>query len=140
MALTRRKLVSAAAIALGARLPARAQRAPAPEGLTHYVADFIVKTTYADIPADVIEAGRKSTLDGLGLAFSGSGGVTGGVPAVRWDRARRWRSWAGSAGTASRAHSASRPAGARGCGRISAPCPRRSTRDAPERRVSSRPI
>src|SRR5438105_3435215 len=77
MALTRRKLVSAAAIALGARLPARAQRAAAPEGRTRYVADFIVKTTYADIPADVIEAGRKSILDGLGLAFSGSVADTG---------------------------------------------------------------
>src|SRR5437667_440376 len=52
-------------------------KAPGSEGLTHYVADFIVKTTYADIPAVVLEAGRRSILDGLGLAFSGSVAETG---------------------------------------------------------------
>ena len=60
-------------MALHAGSPANAQS----DGLTHYVADFVVKTTYADIPADVMEAGRKSILDGLGLAFSGSVADTG---------------------------------------------------------------
>src|SRR4051794_11332993 len=81
MAFTRRQLVSAAAVALAARSTAHPQsaapKAGASEGLTHYVADFIVKTTYADIPADVLESGRKSILDGLGLALSGSVADTG---------------------------------------------------------------
>ena len=39
------------------------------EDLTHYVSDFIVKTNYANIPDAVIEVGKKSILDGLGLAL-----------------------------------------------------------------------
>jgi len=42
------------------------------EGLTRQVAEFIVKTTYADLPAEVLELGKKSILDGLGLALAGS--------------------------------------------------------------------
>ncbi|MGH9374909.1 MAG: hypothetical protein ACRD1J_01940, partial [Terriglobia bacterium] len=46
---------------------------PAPkEGLTRYVAEFVVKTQYSDIPENVIELGKKSILDGLGLALAGS--------------------------------------------------------------------
>lgn len=41
-------------------------------GLTKYVADFIMNTKYEDIPADVLELGRKSILDGFGLALAGS--------------------------------------------------------------------
>ena len=41
-------------------------------GLTKYVADFIVSTKYEDIPPEVLELGRKSILDGLGLALAGS--------------------------------------------------------------------
>ncbi|HZR31403.1 MAG TPA: MmgE/PrpD family protein [Terriglobales bacterium] len=41
-------------------------------GLTKYVADFVVRTTYSDIPDDVIELGKKSLLDGIGLALAGS--------------------------------------------------------------------
>jgi 2-methylcitrate dehydratase PrpD len=43
---------------------------PAVEGLTREAAEFIVKT--ASVPADVIEIGKKSILDGIGLALSGS--------------------------------------------------------------------
>ncbi|MGP8244487.1 MAG: MmgE/PrpD family protein [Bryobacteraceae bacterium] len=62
--------------------PARSQSAskarfPKSEGLTRYVAEFVVKTQYADVPADVIELGRKSILDGLGLALAGSVAETG---------------------------------------------------------------
>src|SRR5438445_360494 len=48
--------------------------APFPQapGLTKYVADFIVSTKYSDMPADVVELGKKSILDSLGLALSGS--------------------------------------------------------------------
>ncbi len=40
--------------------------------LTREVACFIQATSFDDIPATVIETGRKSILDGLGLALSGS--------------------------------------------------------------------
>lgn len=43
-----------------------------PDGLTHYVTRFINQTNLSDIPDDVIALGKKSILDGLGLAFSGS--------------------------------------------------------------------
>src|ERR1700730_10099895 len=45
---------------------------PNAPGLTKYVADFIVNTKYDDIPQDVLALGRKSILDGFGLALSGS--------------------------------------------------------------------
>src|SRR6266700_6283260 len=45
---------------------------PTTPGLTDYVGKFIVNTTYENIPADVIELGKKSILDGLGLALAGS--------------------------------------------------------------------
>jgi 2-methylcitrate dehydratase PrpD len=40
--------------------------------LTHYVADFIAGTTFDDLPADVVALGKKSILDGIGLALSGA--------------------------------------------------------------------
>ncbi|MGH9719408.1 MAG: MmgE/PrpD family protein [Bryobacteraceae bacterium] len=46
-------------------------------GLTGYVASFIVQTGYRDLPAEVIELGKKSILDGIGLALSGSVAATG---------------------------------------------------------------
>jgi 2-methylcitrate dehydratase PrpD len=47
------------------------------KGLTEYVASFIVNTTYGDIPADVIELGKKSILDGFGLALAGTKAESG---------------------------------------------------------------
>ncbi len=41
-------------------------------GLTRQVAEFIVKTKARDLPKDVIAVGKKSILDGIGLALSGS--------------------------------------------------------------------
>src|ERR1700722_19222880 len=41
-------------------------------GLTAYVADFVVNARYEDIPQQVIELGKKSILDGFGLALAGS--------------------------------------------------------------------
>src|SRR5437016_8352120 len=65
---------------------AQSSRSPAPfpqvPGLTKYVADFIVNTKYSDIPADVVELGKKSILDGLGLALSGSKARTSDLLAV----------------------------------------------------------
>ena len=45
---------------------------PQTPGLTKYVAEFVRKTKFADLPADVIDLGKKSILDGLGLALAGS--------------------------------------------------------------------
>ncbi len=41
-------------------------------GLTRYVSEFIVNTRYEDIPENVLALGRKSILDGFGLALAGS--------------------------------------------------------------------
>jgi 2-methylcitrate dehydratase PrpD len=43
-----------------------------PGSLTAYVADFVASTKYSDIPKDVVHLGKKSILDGLGLALAGS--------------------------------------------------------------------
>ncbi|MGH9359727.1 MAG: hypothetical protein ACRD1O_11235, partial [Terriglobia bacterium] len=59
-----------------ARSP-KATNSSTKNGLTHYVSEFVVNTTYADIPANVIELGKKSILDGLGLALVGSVVKTG---------------------------------------------------------------
>lgn len=48
-------------------------------GLTHEVARFVHDTTVGDLPAAVVEAGRKSILDGLGLALSGSVAASGAL-------------------------------------------------------------
>jgi 2-methylcitrate dehydratase PrpD len=74
MTLTRRTLARAALGAAGAHLPAAAMqsRFPRAEGLTRQVAEFLVRTAYRDIPAAVIDLGKKSILDGLGLALAGS--------------------------------------------------------------------
>src|SRR5260221_4676849 len=74
--------------AIGASILAKTARAgenPAPSdfpktaGLTKYVGDFVVRTRYEDIPAGVIELGKKSVLDGLGLALAGSRAESGPI-------------------------------------------------------------
>jgi 2-methylcitrate dehydratase PrpD len=47
--------------------------------LTARVAEFVVKTQLSDIPSETIELGKKSILDGLGLALSGSKAETAGL-------------------------------------------------------------
>jgi 2-methylcitrate dehydratase PrpD len=61
-----------------AALPLRDDFPQAP-GLTNYVGKFVVETRYEDIPAEVIELGKKSILDGLGLALAGSRAQTGAI-------------------------------------------------------------
>src|SRR5712671_6583181 len=63
--------------AKGAETPA-GDFAEAP-GLTEYVGKFIASTKYEDIPQDAIELGKKSILDGLGLALAGSRAQTGAI-------------------------------------------------------------
>jgi 2-methylcitrate dehydratase PrpD len=52
---------------------------PKAPGLTEYVGRFVASTKYEDIPEDVIELGKKSILDGLGLALAGSRAQTGTI-------------------------------------------------------------
>src|SRR5690349_15941979 len=52
---------------------------PQTPGLTKYVAQFVVQTQLADIPSDVVELGKKSLLDGIGLALAGSKLVTADI-------------------------------------------------------------
>lgn len=47
--------------------------------LTAYVAEFIASTRYADIPSAAVELGKKSILDGLGLALAGSVAKSGTI-------------------------------------------------------------
>ena len=54
-----------------AKPAASVPKAGAP-GLTKYVCEFIVNTKYEDIPPEVLELGKKSILDGFGLALAGS--------------------------------------------------------------------
>jgi len=49
-----------------------AEEFPKAPGLTRYVSEFIVNTRYEDIPEDVLTLGKKSILDGFGLALAGS--------------------------------------------------------------------
>lgn len=57
--------------AAAAEKPAASPAAfPQVKGLTKQVAEFVVGTKYADLPADVIELGKKSILDELGLAIA----------------------------------------------------------------------
>ncbi len=47
--------------------------------LTAYVAEFIASTRYAHIPSAAVELGKKSILDGLGLALAGSVAKSGAL-------------------------------------------------------------
>jgi 2-methylcitrate dehydratase PrpD len=72
--LTLRQAGAAAATTAGEEL------ANAP-GLTRSVSEFVVNTKYEDIPDDVIALGKKTMLDGFGLALAGSASVV--APVVR---------------------------------------------------------
>jgi 2-methylcitrate dehydratase PrpD len=48
------------------------QMTPIGTGLTKEVADFVVRTRVADLSPELLELGKKSILDGFGLALSGS--------------------------------------------------------------------
>src|SRR5712664_307050 len=64
--------------AKGAKVVARSDFPKAP-GVTEYVGRFVTTTRYEDIPGEVIELGKKSILDGLGLALAGSKAQTGAL-------------------------------------------------------------
>jgi 2-methylcitrate dehydratase PrpD len=50
---------------------------PKASGLTEHVVKFVAGTRYEDLPEQVIELGKKSILDGLGLALAGSRAQSG---------------------------------------------------------------
>src|SRR5262245_6620067 len=88
MKLSRRDLIHTAAAAssvLGCHASAQTPATPKSgrpefpkvEGVTREVAEFILHTGYGDVPTDVMELGRKSILDGVGLALCGSVADTG---------------------------------------------------------------
>src|SRR5438309_7935820 len=52
---------------------------PKAQRLTAQVAEFSVNTQLSDVPEETIELGKKSLLDGLGLALSGSKAETGAL-------------------------------------------------------------
>ena len=67
-------------MAFGAEwLPAQESPKAPPRAVTKYVSEFVANAGYADIPPDVMELGKKSILDGMGLAFSGSVARTGAI-------------------------------------------------------------
>jgi 2-methylcitrate dehydratase PrpD len=47
--------------------------------LTGYVAEFVASTRFGAIPTEVVALGKKSILDGLGLALAGSVAKSGGI-------------------------------------------------------------
>src|SRR5207244_10702869 len=47
--------------------------------LTDYVAGFVVGTRATDIPADVMHLGKRSVIDGLGLALAGAASETSAI-------------------------------------------------------------
>lgn len=59
--------------------PVSGDEFPQAQGLTNYLGRFVVDTKYEDIPAAVIELGKKSILDGLGLALAGSRAGSGSI-------------------------------------------------------------
>ena len=71
-----RTSVAVAGLALGGASVSSSAAArdefPQAPGLTRYVSEFVVHTGYEDIPADVLALGKKSMLDGFGLALAGS--------------------------------------------------------------------
>ena len=72
---------SASATPPGGAAAAGADDLPSAPRLTRAVAEFIVNTKYDDIPGDVITLGKKTLLDGFGLALAGSASVVS--PVVR---------------------------------------------------------
>ena len=80
-------LVSAAALTSGqlSELSTSARATgefPAAPGLTKYVSEFIANAKYEDIPESVVALGKKTLLDGFGLALAGSSRRWSADPAI----------------------------------------------------------
>ncbi|MEP6610015.1 MAG: MmgE/PrpD family protein, partial [Burkholderiaceae bacterium] len=59
--------------------PAKAAAKPADSSLTDYVAAFVTRAQARDIPKDVAHLGKRSVLDGIGLALAGAASKTGDI-------------------------------------------------------------
>src|ERR1700726_4073199 len=59
--------------------PSRPDEFPKTPGLTNSVGTFLTQTKYQEIPGEVIELGKKSILDALGLALAGSRAESGSI-------------------------------------------------------------
>jgi len=80
MTWNRRRIVQFALVgggAIGVRGQSSPERPSMEERVTRRVAEFVAQTGYAEIPGEVLELGKKSILDGLGLALVGSVAQTG---------------------------------------------------------------
>ena len=49
------------------------------ESLTDYVAGFVTRRQARDIPSDVAHLGKRSVLDGIGLALAGAASECGHI-------------------------------------------------------------
>ena len=76
---TRREWALAAGAGVLGAAALRAQAPAAEERITARIADFIVRTKYADLSDELIALGKKSILDGLGLALVGSVANSGAI-------------------------------------------------------------
>jgi len=72
-------MASSALSAPAIRAESSSSNFPKTPGLTAYVGRFVATTTYEQIPKEVIELGKQSILDGLGLALAGSRAETGSI-------------------------------------------------------------
>jgi 2-methylcitrate dehydratase PrpD len=72
-------MASSALSAPAIRAESSSSNFPKTPALTAYVGRFVATTTYEQIPEEVIELGKKSILDGLGLALAGSRAETGSI-------------------------------------------------------------
>src|SRR3984893_2112326 len=59
--------------------PAEQQNLSTGSDLTRYVAEFVLQLKYEDIPAQIVALGKKSILDGFGLALAGSMAQSGPI-------------------------------------------------------------
>jgi 2-methylcitrate dehydratase PrpD len=59
--------------------PPPSSEPPKPAAVTKAVAEFCSRMRFADVPGDVLALGKKSILDGLGLALAGSVARTGEI-------------------------------------------------------------
>jgi 2-methylcitrate dehydratase PrpD len=64
---------------LSSRLSRRKPDMAEPASLTAYVAQFVLDTRASSIPADVMHLGKRSILDGIGLALAGNAAESGHI-------------------------------------------------------------
>lgn len=70
---------SSATSSVSSDQPCKESSFPKVEKLTARAADFVLNTQLSEIPEETVELGKKSILDGLGLALSGSKAETAGI-------------------------------------------------------------